>query len=342
MANQPFSDDDHDPGPRAGSAEPGAQLRAAREERGWHIERIAGELHLAPRVVQAIEQGAYEALPSAVYVTGYIRNYARLVGLDPAPLVAGYRAHIPDVAPPPLQAPNPPRSSPANPPWLVLVASLALLGVLGGLGMMWWQGELGSPPYALDDESSTLADEPASLPGGSPPPPERPAVESQWMQQSSISSYDRAAAGAQPVGDPSTIDPLPTRGATPPSQTGQTSEPPIDDASSVQQETLPVPGQVATSGVAAETPPAEPPKVVMVFDGKCWVDVRDSAGGFRLVGTFESGDRRELGGTPPYSMNIGNTTVLRLTVGGKPFDLEPLTRGRVVAKFNLDPSQAGE
>ena len=69
---------------------PGAQLQAARQGMGWTVEQVAEQLKWAPRQVLALEAGDYQALPGMATVRGFLRAYAKLVKLDPAPLVAQY------------------------------------------------------------------------------------------------------------------------------------------------------------------------------------------------------------------------------------------------------------
>ncbi len=70
----------------------GRRLGAARQARGLDLGRIAALLHLKPALVESLEQERYGDLPEPVFIAGYIRNYARHVGLDPEPLVAAYQA----------------------------------------------------------------------------------------------------------------------------------------------------------------------------------------------------------------------------------------------------------
>jgi cytoskeleton protein RodZ len=67
---------------------PGAQLAACRQERGWTVEQVASQLNLAPRQIVAIESDDYPALPGMAIVRGFIRAYAKLLKVDPAPLLA--------------------------------------------------------------------------------------------------------------------------------------------------------------------------------------------------------------------------------------------------------------
>ena len=66
---------------------PGATLAAQREAMGWTVEQVAEQLKLAVRQVVAIEAGDYAALPSPAVTRGFVRAYAKILRLDPAPLV---------------------------------------------------------------------------------------------------------------------------------------------------------------------------------------------------------------------------------------------------------------
>jgi cytoskeleton protein RodZ len=67
---------------------PGVQLKARREAMGWTVEQVADQLKLAPRQVIALEEGDVAALPNMAVVRGFVRAYAKVVNLDPVPLVA--------------------------------------------------------------------------------------------------------------------------------------------------------------------------------------------------------------------------------------------------------------
>jgi cytoskeleton protein RodZ len=65
----------------------GDQLRAARIAQGLTIETVAKQLKLAPRQVTALESDDVAALPDGPFVRGFVRNYARLVKINPDTLV---------------------------------------------------------------------------------------------------------------------------------------------------------------------------------------------------------------------------------------------------------------
>ena len=65
----------------------GQELAAAREARGLAVADVAQQLKFAPRQLEALEQEQFEALPGHTFTRGMVRNYARLLKLDPEPLV---------------------------------------------------------------------------------------------------------------------------------------------------------------------------------------------------------------------------------------------------------------
>src|SRR5210317_1972440 len=60
---------------------PGKLLQSAREEKNLRPEDVAYEIRLTPSQVLALEENDYSKMPEETYVRGYLRNYARLVGV---------------------------------------------------------------------------------------------------------------------------------------------------------------------------------------------------------------------------------------------------------------------
>ncbi|MFT5068855.1 MAG: cytoskeleton protein RodZ, partial [Candidatus Paceibacteria bacterium] len=71
---------------------PGHLLRQAREELGLSQKEAARDLHLTSKVINAIEEDNFELIPSSLFARGYIRSFARHVGLDGQALVAEFDA----------------------------------------------------------------------------------------------------------------------------------------------------------------------------------------------------------------------------------------------------------
>lgn len=67
---------------------PGAMLRMAREARGTTIPEVAAALKMSPRQIEAIEGEDFSRLSGATFIRGFIRNYAKLLKIDAAPVLA--------------------------------------------------------------------------------------------------------------------------------------------------------------------------------------------------------------------------------------------------------------
>ncbi|MEJ5359765.1 MAG: RodZ domain-containing protein [Desulfobacterales bacterium] len=68
----------------------GAPLRTARMERGLRLEQIAAETRIRPEILQAIEEEDFERLPPEPFLRGFVRSYARAVGVEAEEIVKGY------------------------------------------------------------------------------------------------------------------------------------------------------------------------------------------------------------------------------------------------------------
>ena len=121
----------------------GQELAAAREARGLALADVAQQLKFAPRQLEALEQEHFDALPGATVTRGMVRNYARLLKLDPEPLVqrvAG-RFETPDSNRLAERYHQPvPFSDGARRSTLVYLAmSLGVLVLVGGVAYEWHQ-----------------------------------------------------------------------------------------------------------------------------------------------------------------------------------------------------------
>ncbi len=69
-------------------------LREARETKGLTLDEAQGETRINSRYLAALENGEYDKLPTPVHVRGFLRNYARFLGLDSQPLLERYELNL--------------------------------------------------------------------------------------------------------------------------------------------------------------------------------------------------------------------------------------------------------
>ena len=83
----------------------GAFLKKVREIRGLELHDISQRTKISERYLRALEEEQFTEMPAAVYVRGYVTEYARALRLDPQraaeSYLARYRAKLPKAAPAP-------------------------------------------------------------------------------------------------------------------------------------------------------------------------------------------------------------------------------------------------
>jgi cytoskeleton protein RodZ len=121
----------------------GAELARARQAEGLSIGDVAQQLKFAPRQLEALEAERFGDLPGATIARGMLRNYARLVKLDPEPLLQRAAQRLGGPAADHLAArfsqPVPFSDGSRHATAAYLVLSLVVLAVVGGLGYHWHQ-----------------------------------------------------------------------------------------------------------------------------------------------------------------------------------------------------------
>lgn len=140
-------------------------LRHERQQKGLTIEQVAAESRIRPAILEAIESGETSHIPS-VYLKGYVRHYARYLGLDPADfeqLIDEVEGAEPEVKP----VFNTPGRSSSTEKWLKVSSYLAASVVIATLAWQFTheavrfsQGDRTTPavtgekPVSTDDETA--------------------------------------------------------------------------------------------------------------------------------------------------------------------------------------------
>ena len=306
----------------SGAATPGETLRVARQLAGLSQEDIANKLKLSPRQIAAIETGDWSALPERTFTRGFMRNYARLVSVDPDSLGLDQSSSQPNAAtqlkPTPAAIGEIVQEADRNgfsaARWVVptlLIAALAA-GVLYFQGQRWfgWDGS------KFLSTSST-----ASL---------KSAVAAK------AESAEKAEASVATPSMPAVVSTSSGAVIAPTEATGGTTAPLVPAA-------VPPAGDVAAIAAAPSLLPAAPPpslvpaagdkRILLTFKGKSWTEVR-SKGDVIFSETATPGSR-EFNGALPLSFTVGNASNVAVAIDGKPFDMTDVTRNDV-ARFRIE------
>ena len=118
---------------------PGQQLRETRTTANLSLNEVAAHLHLDAKTIQALESDHYDELPAPTFVRGYLRGYARLLGLPATPILEAFDQH--GFAPPALVADisDEPQTHSADFP--VRLVTYLVIALLVGLVVLWWHNQ---------------------------------------------------------------------------------------------------------------------------------------------------------------------------------------------------------
>ncbi|MEN6585938.1 MAG: RodZ domain-containing protein [Sulfuricella sp.] len=120
----------------------GTKLARAREAQDLSVADVAHALRLGVKQVEALEAADFDNLPGRTFVRGFVRNYARLVNLDPDRLVAEYFPVQQEPQTQDIQAPSQQISFSEHhrKPWLKWLVTSFVVVALVSWGVLVWLG----------------------------------------------------------------------------------------------------------------------------------------------------------------------------------------------------------
>ncbi|MBC8023053.1 MAG: DUF4115 domain-containing protein [Burkholderiales bacterium] len=286
----------------AGSTAPrtlGQTLAAERERQGLSRADVAQRLHMSAYQVEAIETGDYKRLPQGTFLRGFVRNYAKVLGTPPDPLLALLSENSapgkrPGIVVPTMSIRFDPLGQRLDNPYVKAVVIAFVLISLGFAAMYWWLFIRPTPPGAAAQKPAREAAAPAR--------PARPET----LVSAPVSSV--------PV-------PAPAISMAEPKK----AEPKKAEAKKAEPPKAPPPSVNAAQGATLK----------FVFKGQSWVEVRDSKGKLIFSRLNSPGSDAEVQGKPPFNVVVGNAPEVQLYYNDHEFDLEPHTKV-AVARFTVE------
>ncbi|WP_434672755.1 RodZ domain-containing protein [Pseudomonas sp. R1-15] len=319
---------------------PGETLRQARESNGWSLAEVALKLNLTVTSLSNLEAGAFDKLPGHTFARGYIRAYAKLLGMDQTVLVQQFDQYTGSDAQGSSvhslgRIEEPVRVSHTI---LRIVSLLLLIAVIGG-GFVWWQDQASlrsKEPVAMNPEHVEVegADGTTQI-HPLDEPEDQAVVEGQTegetalaLPQGQDSGETDAAAGAEPV-MPSVPAPAPTPAApTAPAHAGSAPTTPTAPAPVTPAPTVAAPAVPAAPATPAAPAPAPGDGQVQIqFTADCWTQITDGNGRVLFSGLKRKGDSTSVNGRPPFAVRLGYARGAQVSYNGQPVDVAPFTSG---------------
>lgn len=290
--------------PAEGPGAAGAALLKERRRQGLSLGDISRQLKLSVRQVEALERNDYSAYKGPVFIHGFIRNYAKLLGLDPEPLIRATDLMlnppvVPAAVPHEMERSQPVRAQKRkNRLW-----PAAGVVFLVGIALSVYFGSRRAPDAQRSPPTVAAGDKTASAPR--------------------IATETKTGAGTKARSEPKPEVESAAKPAAKPEPKTQAKTESVERRSPLE------------TGVAVAAGSAGRVTVRMIFEQDSWVEIKDRAGNTIFGQLNPAGSRRSVSGEPPLSIVVGNAAGVRLFQGDKSIDLAPHTRVDV-ARLTLE------
>ncbi|EQB8041124.1 helix-turn-helix domain-containing protein [Aeromonas hydrophila] len=292
---------------------PGQLLRNAREQLGWTREQVASRIHLRLTLIAAIESDTYDKHTSHTFIRGYLRTYAKLVGIPEETILAAYDKL--GLTPPDnidMQSFSRRSRQQANDSRLKVVTWLVIL-VLIALSVAWWWQSTARRSAGDEALAATEMGATSNTPSATVPP--------------AVDVADPVVAPATSAAAATAADPVASAAAT---------TLPVDASSAVATTAIATSAATATQPAAdtAASEPAKVPQLKMSFTADCWLDVKDAKGKTLFSGLKKANDELVLEGPEPLKFIIGAPMAVNIEYQGKSIDMSRYNNGRT-ARLSL-------
>lgn len=324
----------------ANRVNPGETLRQARESNGWSLAEVALKLNLTVNSLSNLEAGAFDKLPGHTFARGYIRAYAKLLGMDQAVLVQqfdqstgtdsqGSNVHSLGRIEEPVRVSH---------TILRIVSLLLLIAVIGG-GFVWWQDQTSmhtkdlvslSPEHVeVEGADGTTQIHPLDE-------PEDQAVAQGQAEGATALALPQADTSAPAPAEAQTTAPAVAPATPAPAAPAHATAPVVVTPATPAPAVPAVPAPTVTAPSVPSTPAPAAPAVAPVagqgqvqlqFTADCWTQVSDGAGKVLLSGLKRKGDSVSVSGKPPFSVRLGYARGAQVSYNGQPVDVAPFTSG---------------
>ncbi len=287
----------------------GSLLRAARLDRGMSIEEVSRQLRLSVRQVTALEEDDYDKLSSTTFVRGFVRNYAKLLQMDAAPLLQLLQQTVPAPSPPTISYQIEGIPFPSNHKQGkrgLIVAGVVILALLLLIFEIYNGNESKKEKQpAVKMELKTETEQDITQPQFEVPPafPAKDADSALPVDPTPPAEAVKAVPQKQEIPP----IPSPARQVTATAASPESAKPPTP----------------ASAGAVAPESADWADVLRLVFEGEAWAEVKDSRGKLLLSRINPRGTEQVLHGKPPFSLAIGNASHVKLVYNNKPVDLAP-------------------
>ncbi|EGR2756330.1 MULTISPECIES: cytoskeleton protein RodZ [Vibrio] len=302
------------------SIEAGTLLKNKRESLGMTQKQVADRLRLRVSVIEDIENNRFESQQVATFTRGYLRSYAKFVGLDEKVVLVALEQTA-DVKPKEqeieMQSFSRKTKHEKHNSRIMLLTWVIAIVIIGISAAWWWQNQQENSLAQVVAEANVETSQPSA---------DEIADIDLMTEEELIASTPAELAASNNTASESSIN------------AAQTDE--VVSAETEESTTEATPEPVAVIEAAEEVQDASPvvPEgmtlLTMKFKADCWIQVKDTNGKTLVSGTQKPGQDVELTGKAPFKVILGAPEGVTMTFASEPVDLSGYTSGKV-ARFTL-------
>ena len=292
------------------TVQPGILLKAKREALGLTQKQVADRLRLRLSIIQSLEENNFASDQVATFTRGYLRSYAKAVGIKESVILASFDDCYPTVvAEQPMQSFSK-KTKREKHDSRIMTLTWGIFAIIIGISSLWW--------WQNQEQENVVVESSPSITSTSV---ERLRDEDFTTVPELVPTVDESQVEAEAVDIPVEIN----------TQAAELIPSPEDDTAEADL-------SASDDPVLDKTPPQDATNpyapLTLTFSADCWIQVKDAAGKTLSTGIKKSGQTVTLQGEAPFQIILGAPESVSMTFASEPVDLSGYTSGKV-ARFTL-------
>ncbi|ASO28582.1 MULTISPECIES: cytoskeleton protein RodZ [Vibrio] len=292
------------------TVQPGTLLKAKREALGLTQKQVADRLRLRLSIIQSLEENNFASDQVATFTRGYLRSYAKAVGIKESVILASFDDCYPTVvAEQPMQSFSK-KTKREKHDSRIMTLTWGIFAIIIGISSLWW--------WQNQEQENVVVESSPSITSTSV---ERLRDEDFTTVPELVPTVDESQVEAEAVDAPVEIN----------TQAAELIPSPEDDTAEADL-------SASDDPVLDKTPPQDATNpyapLTLTFSADCWIQVKDAAGKTLSTGIKKSGQTVTLQGEAPFQIILGAPESVSMTFASEPVDLSGYTSGKV-ARFTL-------
>lgn len=317
----------------------GEHLYLERKRQNYSISEVANAIHLSEKIVDALERSDVSKLPEPTFVQGYLRIYAKYLGISAALVLEEYAHAVPHKLETELEHRSTVRHQASSNSTFVKMVTVLLLVITVAAGLYaafsyYKEAMVQEEETPLDDQTSF------SLPDTRPMTQDELAdgASSKALQPEESEPTEMEAAMIAGDEDKAELEvETDAKTGTETEAPAATDAPAITAAPEVpEQEPL---AEVATDESRSEPLPAGEDVLELSTDEVTWLEVDDASGITLYYDLLQQNQSLALKGAAPFRVFLGNAPPVTVRLNDVPVNIEKRIRANSIAQFTISTDQ---